>query len=112
MITPVAEAFDHCLGMSMSGNLSENQDLVIAMVDDEAGPMHNKSLVKGLQHKQIERECDSKTMCSFHASAVYNMSSLELTDNSVSSSLYSNDEYVLRHSTTLSPALRPPIVRL
>ncbi len=109
LITPIASAFDHCVGMDMSGHLSENQIFSVTQSVDDAIHLDHQKILKGSQNNQTDIDCHTTGSCTVHVCGAYGITSSMPTINTIDSSYYSVFEYTPPYSTVLVPDLKPPI---
>ncbi|MCF6252313.1 MAG: hypothetical protein L3J75_13760 [Methylococcaceae bacterium] len=105
LITPVAEAFDHCAGMGLSGYLSAT----LSSESEYAAHSEHQKMYKESLNSQTDMDCNSDSDCTFHFCGGYGITSSISSVKTVPFSYYSVFEYVSPYSTALSPDLRPPI---
>jgi len=109
IIAPIASAFEHCTGMAMSGDDSDNPSLVMVMSDDEIAPMHHDSL---LSSQQADMDCHASSSCTFHVCGGCGIISSEAMLHLSGSATYSHHDALPTYQTTLDFDLRPPIIIL
>jgi hypothetical protein len=103
LITPIASAFDHCVEMGMSGDLSP-----VSLSADDTMLLN----MLGSSNYQADMDCHSSDSCTFHFCADLGVIATVPRINTLTSSYYSIFEYLSPYSTVLSSELRPPIVIL
>ena len=109
LITPIASAFEHCVGMDMSEHSSISQkDSVLSSAGDTVQLEHKKMLNKS-QNNQTDMDCHNSNACTFHVCGTHSITSTAPIINIASSFYYLRFEYTSHTSTVLSSVLRPPI---
>lgn len=96
LVTPIASAFDHCLGMGMSNHLLENQSFSMSTM--EKSSLTGKKIVKENPSNKADMDCHSNNSCTFHACGGYGIISSSSTINTNTSWYYSDFEYISPHS--------------
>ena len=112
MITPVASAFGHCSDISLHGQLSENQGLIVAGIVDNASTSKHQEAGLGLYQNQAEMHCQAGGSCTFHVCGGCAIVASTFFNDFVASYSYPSFESILPYSTTFSPEIRPPILIL
>ncbi len=108
LITPIASAFDHCVGMGTSGHLSEFQNFSDTQPANNAIHLDHKKIHKGSQNNQSDIDCHSSDSCTIHICGGFGIISSMPEINIITTPTYSLYEYVSPYETSLSPDLRPP----
>ncbi len=111
LITPIVSAFEHCAGITMSGHLPENLNLVTNFVS--FAPILNSKHQKPskVTHKKNSvQHCQSSGNCNFHfCSSGFGIPASLSNTSLISSYIFSPFESSSLYKTPFSPEIRPPI---
>ena len=109
LVTPIASAFKHCVGMDMSMHSSVSQNYTVLLSADNGAQPEHKKMLHMSQNNQTDMDCHNNNACTFHVCGTHSITSTAPIINIASSSYYSIFEYASHYSTVSFLNLRPPI---
>ena len=112
MVTvPVASAFSHCAGMHMHGDLTASQSLTVTLPVDKV--LHSYHKDKEQIKNKVDKQCQVREDCTFHLYGGFSIALSSSTFNVIiAPKNYSTFLHLPLYSTSLSTAIKPPIMIL